>query len=647
MKFEESMMSAALAYFPYDAMRVNQDKLIEAVASVSKSGGHLVVDGASGLGKTVAVLAGCLPWVIEGPRKLVYLARTHKQLDRVVEELKEINRKKNASGISLRGKLDMCINQMVLRSNVDSRTISELCEELKRNGKCPHYENIHANPSLYVSLVERISGEPFSAMEIMELGKSNGVCPYELARGALKNVKVVAASYLYIFDKEIRENFLGSLNAPLNLLITVFDEAHNLPEVCIEVESDAISDRVLDGAIKEADNYGKADYARFYNEVLNSLYGLKLFDSEKVIENSCRLILDLVERARVETKDLHLLIEEMLAFGDTVKKHKLARGKLPISYIRRVAEFLDRVVKTVGKDEFLHVVTEQETAEGKVSRSFQVVALDPRLACADVLNDVHASISLSGTISPVEAYINVIGLPNETRQLALASPFPKQNILAIATVGLSTVYRRRNMQMYAKLVEAISEVVEYTPANVGVFCPSYEIIESLLKSGLAGAVKKKLFVEKKFAKPFENDKVLSEFKESANRGGGVLLGVVGGRFSEGEDYPGDEMNSAVIVGVPYAKPSPKVRAQVEYYEKKFPGLGRELAYVIPAIRKAAQAAGRPFRSPSDKGAIILLDYRFATKYCRRYLPDWIRRKLRTIKYSRGKLAEELAIFFGK
>ena len=239
-----------------------------------------------------------------------------------------------------------------------------------------------------------------------------------------------------------------------------------------------------------------------------------------------------------------------------------------------------------------------------------------------------------------------MGLPETSIRLSLPLPFPRRNILAIATAGLSTIYRRRGAQMYAKIIEAITEVVEYTPANVGVFCPSYDVLEGLVKAGLKEALKKPLFVEKKLAEPFENDKVLAEFKSRASSGGGVLLGVVGGRFSEGEDYPGDEMNSVVIVGVPYAKPSPRIKAQIEYYNKRFPGLGKELAYIVPAMRKAAQAAGRPFRTPEDRGAIILLDYRFATKYCRRFLPNWIKKRLKVIRYSKGRLAEELVMFFG-
>jgi len=93
--------------------------------------------------------------------------------------------------------------------------------------------------------------------------------------------------------------------------------------------------------------------------------------------------------------------------------------------------------------------------------------------------------------------------------------------------------------------------------------------------------------------------------------------------------------------------TPKVKAQIEYFEKRFPGLGREYGYVIPAMKKASQAAGRPIRTLEDRAAMIFLDYRFSTSYCRRFFPLWIRDNLRILPEEDGAIARELASFFRK
>jgi DNA excision repair protein ERCC-2 len=59
-----------------------------------------------------------------------------------------------------------------------------------------------------------------------------------------------------------------------------------------------------------------------------------------------------------------------------------------------------------------------------------------------------------------------------------------------------------------------------------------------------------------------------------------------------------------------------------YYQRRY-GAGFDYAYVIPAMAKAIQAAGRVIRSESDRGLIVLLDGRFIESGYSRAMPaDW-------------------------
>lgn len=199
--------------------------------------------------------------------------------------------------------------------------------------------------------------------------------------------------------------------------------------------------------------------------------------------------------------------------------------------------------------------------------------------------------------------------------------------------------------MYKKIIKRIAEVVENTPANTGIFTASYDVLEALINAELEKVIDKPLLHEHRGMRSKENEKMVAGFKAYAKSGGAVLLGVQGGRSSEGVDYPGDQMNSVVIVGVPYAEPTPKVKAQINYFEKCFLGFGREYGYVLPAMKKASQAAGRPVRTLEDRGAMVFLDYRFATSYCRRFLPSWIRNNLKILSDKDGVVAWEIRRFF--
>jgi DNA excision repair protein ERCC-2 len=204
---------------------------------------------------------------------------------------------------------------------------------------------------------------------------------------------------------------------------------------------------------------------------------------------------------------------------------------------------------------------------------------------------------------------------------------------------------KRTSAMYQIIIKRINEVAENTPGNTGIFAASFEVLNSLVAEGLEDAIDKPLFHERRGMSSKENETMVAEFKDCGDNTGAVFLGVQGGRTSEGVDFPGNQMNSVLVVGVPYAEPTPRVKAQISYYEKRFPELGREYGYVLPAMKKASQAAGRPIRTLEDRGAIVFLDYRFATGYCRSFLPAWINSGLKVVPFADKILAQEIRDFF--
>lgn len=90
--------------------------------------------------------------------------------------------------------------------------------------------------------------------------------------------------------------------------------------------------------------------------------------------------------------------------------------------------------------------------------------------------------------------------------------------------------------------------------------------------------------------------------------GAVLFCVCGGRVSEGLDFPGKEMELAIIVGIPYARPSARQKALLDYYRMRS---GESWGPVVkaPAVRKMRQSVGRLIRSEHDRGIAVILDRR--------------------------------------
>ena len=79
------------------------------------------------------------------------------------------------------------------------------------------------------------------------LGKEKGWCPYFLARHMVKYSNVVVYSYQYLLDPKVA----GIISKEMEKeSVVVFDEAHNIDNVCIEALSVSVRRQTLEGATR-------------------------------------------------------------------------------------------------------------------------------------------------------------------------------------------------------------------------------------------------------------------------------------------------------------------------------------------------------------------------------------------------------------
>ncbi len=632
-------------YFPYAQVRPHQDQFINTVFAAVKERRSVLIEGSNGLGKTISALSACLPTAVQKDLKILYVARTHRQHDRVIEELRAVFKKQPVTGISLRGRAEMCLNAFAARSTYDTKSLMEVCELLKAKGRCPYYRNADEQTFEYLQLQQQVSTRPYKASEIQRICRKREICPYELVKASLADIKVVALSYLYVFDPVIRNAFLKNLDSELQKIILIVDEAHNLPETAIDVSSSSLSLFVLKQAEAEARKFDHEDIESFVKLIRNEIEVMTGSTGSREAIISPNTLIEIIKKQGSITNPRDFF-EHLHEVGSIIKRSLLAEGKNPRSYIHGMSEFLLRWLETIGDESFINVASKYVTRENVIAAKLEIVALDPSKVTAPVFSSAYANVIMSGTLQPLEAYARITRLPGNTVQCIVPSPFPKEHVFSAVCLGVTTAMEKRTPEMYQTIIKRINEVVQNTPKNTGIFTASFEVLNSLIAEGLEESLNKKLFRERRGMNSKTNEKIVAEFKACGDNGdGAVFLGVQGGRTSEGVDFPGNQMNSVIVIGVPYAEPTPRVKAQIEYYEKRFPGLGREYGYILPAMKKASQAAGRPIRTLDDMGAIIFLDYRFATHYCRGFLPSWITIGMKIIPYQDAALAKEIQHFF--
>jgi len=630
-------------YFPYVSVRPFQDQFIKTVFAAVEDRRSVLIEGSNGLGKTISALSACLPVAVEKGLKILYVARTHRQHDRVIEELRAVFKKHKVSGISLRGRNQMCLNNFAARNALDAKSLMEVCELLKAKGMCPYYRTLDEQTYEYLQLQQQIATRPYKASEIQRVCRKKGVCPYELVKASLSDVTVIALSYLYVFNPVIRTAFLKNFDSQLQKTILIVDEAHNLPETAIDISSRSLSLFVLKQAELEAKKYENKEVESFANFFRNEIEKLtENINREEVI--SPESIIEIIQK-QGSIANPRYFFEHLHEVGSSIRRSLLSEGKNPRSYIHGMSEFLLRWLETLGDESFVNVASRYTTRENVKTAKLEIVALDPSKVTEPVFSSTYSNIIMSGTLQPLEAYARITKLPENTVQCIVPSPFPKEHVLSVVCLGVTTAMEKRTAAMYQTIIKRVNEVVQNTPANTGIFAASFDVLNALVSEGLENALDKPLFHERRGMTSKANEKMVAEFKACGERDGAVFLGVQGGRTSEGVDFPSNQMNSVIIVGVPYAEPTPRVKSQISYYEKCFPKLGREYGYVLPAMKKASQAAGRTVRTLEDRGAIVFLDYRFATNYCRRFLPSWMSNGLKVLPYSDKVLAREIHGFF--
>ena len=578
--------------FPYDPYP-QQLEFMRDVKNVVGNRGILVAEACNGFGKTVCALAA----ILYMGRKIVYATRTHEQVRQVLLEVEHINQISETKfrAVNLASRQHLCLNDKCRK--LSSVEALETCRILREKGECSYRMEIETLPHL----------PPVLSIDTLQMeGKTRGVCPYFLARKAAEACAVIVAPYQYVFNEHIRS--MVKLN--LSDKVLVFDEAHNADQVGQEVLSDTLSERGLNSAKRELEAVETS--SEFVDELVAFLER-KVAGSVEA-EPGSKLHGDLKEV--LEAEDLGSFTDPLSNVVDEIRQYKVERGETPVCYLNGVLSFLS-LVESSPRDSY--VVVYKRSPYG-----FNLVeyrCLDPSLAIKPVVEQVCGSLIMSGTLSPILLFTEVLGLKEaETRSYsAIVDP---ENVRTIIDPYVTTRFAERGEEMTRRIGERLSGLVAKIPNGVLIFFPQRKLMLDALDTWRrTGLIKwdgnhrilgsKPVFVED--AQAVENRKVVEEYKRATKTdSGAVLCGVFRGRNAEGSNFPDEEARGVVLVGVPYADYSdPIVKAQIDYYNKRETDLG-EKWYIMDAFRAANQAMGRGIRHRGHWCNFILMDHRYQT-----------------------------------
>ncbi|MBW6462316.1 MAG: ATP-dependent DNA helicase [DPANN group archaeon] len=622
--------------FPFDKTRPGQIKFMDDVYKCLSAKKNYVVHAPTGIGKTVSALAPAVKYALENNKTVVFLTPRHMQHKIVVDTLKAIKAKNPDIDISVAnivGKRWLCALEDAKMQN--SENLSEMCKKLKGSEKCSHYKKIFKKGGdlspVAVSVISELKEHIMTSEDAKDICLQNELCPYEILMQYLKDSNVIIADYYHMLHPFVQKMFLSKLEKDMGDIILVIDEAHNVPGRVRELMSSHLTSDVLDKAIKESDKFNFQDISKNLRKFRNILNEYCITHTGKEDEKLAKKEF-LVKIVKDVYDDFNQFVNELVIAGDIVTNER------KISYIGGVGKFL---LDWCGLDlGFVRIVKTERNIMGVVGFEVCYDCLDPSMLTKNLFEKLHSVILMSGTLTPVDMFMEVLGLNKMlTESLVLDSPFPRENCLILIKDDVTTKFTERSEEQSYKIAGNIVKVINNTSGNLGVFFPSYSMLNTVYELMAQFTIDKEILLEARGMTKNDKKMLFNKFASFVKTDkSAALFAVVGANFSEGVDFPGEIMNGVVVVGLPLERPDIKNQALINYYEMKFKK-GWDYGYTYPAMNKVMQTAGRCIRSETDRGVIVLMDKRFLWNPYRGLLP----REAQI--YISGDLSAELYEFY--
>lgn len=575
--------------FPFAAPRKGQKELVETVARNFTEDKSLLIQAPTGLGKTAGILYPSLQEALARGQKVIYVTPKNSQ-HAVAEEAVDRMQEKGQSirSLTITAKSKMCMKAEALCN-------PKYCEFAK-----DYYKKVSDN-----DLINKLSKvRSLSSRKLKALAEEFEVCPFELSVEAIERVDVVIADYNYVFSPR---SLLARLTEPLleakekaNLVI---DEAHNLPSRAQDYFSPSLSVQQLKEFERSSARLPlrfSARYDKLLQKALALIQGFGELDAKsRKVEIDPVPFFDL-DRELKELLTSYLESDVEILPQDPVLKFSNTWGDFAQSLL-------------LAGDEFFQ--TYQNSYNNEM---LKITCCDASKHLQTVYEEFKNVVAFSATLKPFEYYQKMLGFSEvSTEKKEFSSPFPPEHQKILLIPQVSTKLNDRAVST-PQIAQVIKKVMDLRRGNYLALFPSFEFMR-MVRTELQGTDFEIIEQSREMKTP-AIEAVLNELR--TNDRPLLLLGVQGGVFSEGVDFPGDMLIGAFVVG-PALPQFDFEREQIKAYYEKIYGKDKafDYTYVYPAMAKAIQSAGRVIRSEEDRGVIVLMDPRFLQKSYAETMPQ--------------------------
>ncbi|XP_077696492.1 general transcription and DNA repair factor IIH helicase subunit XPD isoform X3 [Eretmochelys imbricata] len=650
-----------LVYFPYDYIYPEQYSYMLELKRTLDAKGHGVLEMPSGTGKTVSLLSLIVAYQRAHPlevTKLIYCSRTVPEIEKVIEELRKLldfyekrtGEKLPFLGLALSSRKNLCIHPEVssLRfgKEVDGKCLSLTASYVRAQQQwdsaipsCRFFEILHANIVVYSyhylldpKIADLVSKElaKKSVVVFDEAHNIDNVCidsmGVNITRRTLDRCQANVATLQATIQK-IKETDAQKLKEEYRRLVEGLREANIARETDIYLANPVLPDQILQeavpGNIRTAEHF--VGFMKRFLEYLKS----RLRVHHMVQESPPSFLKDVFEKVCIERKPLRFCAERLRSLLRTLEIVDVA----DFSPITLIANFAT-LVSTYAKGFTIIIEPFDDRTPTIANPILHFSCMDASIAIKPVFERFQSVIITSGTLSPLDIYPKILDfhpvtMATFTMTLARTCLCPMIVGRGNDQVAISSKFETREdiavIRNYGNLLLEMSAIV---PDGIVAFFTSYQYMENIVASWYEQGIleniqrNKLIFIETQDGA--ETSMALEKYQEACENGrGAILLSVARGKVSEGIDFVHHYGRAVIMFGVPYVYTQSRIlKARLEYLRDQFQIRENDFL-TFDAMRHAAQCVGRAIRGKTDYGLMVFADKRFARADKRGKLPRWI------------------------